>query len=154
MHGVTPSARSALDLGKLIAQPPDAAGVDFEMSATVDARPIWMRSRRSSPCDHRRTGSEVGRAGVITNEATHTRRSIFHQKLLPAIVIADPELSVGNAWLLPPARHGRACPTSSKPIVRRAIIRWPTHRGRRRAGGLRETCQSLCQRQDLVARAT
>ena len=41
------------------------------------------------------TGSEVGRAGVITNEATHTKKVIFHPKLLPAIVIADPELSVG-----------------------------------------------------------
>ena len=33
------------------------------------------------------TGSEVGRAGVITNEATHTKKVIFHPKLLPAIVI-------------------------------------------------------------------
>jgi alcohol dehydrogenase class IV len=41
------------------------------------------------------TGSEVGRAGVITNEETHTKKVIFHPKLLPAIVIADPELSVG-----------------------------------------------------------
>ncbi|WP_292153420.1 iron-containing alcohol dehydrogenase, partial [Mesorhizobium sp.] len=37
----------------------------------------------------------VGRAGVITNEETHTKKVIFHPKLLPAIVIADPELSVG-----------------------------------------------------------
>ncbi|TGR73163.1 iron-containing alcohol dehydrogenase, partial [Mesorhizobium sp. M2D.F.Ca.ET.223.01.1.1] len=35
------------------------------------------------------------RAGVITNEETHTKKVIFHPKLLPAIVIADPELSVG-----------------------------------------------------------
>ena len=41
------------------------------------------------------TGSEVGRAGVITNEATHTKKVIFHPKMLPAIVIADPELTVG-----------------------------------------------------------
>ena len=41
------------------------------------------------------TGSEVGRAGVITNEATHTKKVIFHPKMMPAIVIADPELTVG-----------------------------------------------------------
>ncbi len=44
------------------------------------------------------TGSEVGRAGVITNEETHTKKVIFHPKMLPAQVILDPELTVG----LPP----------------------------------------------------
>ncbi len=44
------------------------------------------------------TGSEVGRASVITDEATHTKKIIFHPKMLPAVVIADPELTVG----LPP----------------------------------------------------
>ncbi|WP_186399750.1 iron-containing alcohol dehydrogenase [Stappia sp. P2PMeth1] len=41
------------------------------------------------------TGSEVGRAGVITNEETHTKKVIFHPKMLPGIVICDPELTVG-----------------------------------------------------------
>ncbi|WP_137391746.1 iron-containing alcohol dehydrogenase [Rhodoligotrophos defluvii] len=41
------------------------------------------------------TGSEVGRASVITNEETHEKKIIFHPKLLPAIVIADPELTIG-----------------------------------------------------------
>lgn len=44
------------------------------------------------------TGSEVGRASVILDEATHTKKIIFHPKMMPAIVIADPELTVG----LPP----------------------------------------------------
>lgn len=44
------------------------------------------------------TGSEVGRAGVITNEETHTKKVIFHPKMLPVEVICDPELTVG----LPP----------------------------------------------------
>ncbi len=44
------------------------------------------------------TGSEVGRASVIVNEATHTKKIIFHPKMLPAIVISDPALTVG----LPP----------------------------------------------------
>ena len=41
------------------------------------------------------TGSEVGRASVIVNEAEHKKTIIFHPKMLPAIVILDPELSVG-----------------------------------------------------------
>jgi len=41
------------------------------------------------------TGSEVGRAGVITNAATHTKKVIFHPKMMPAVVICDPELTVG-----------------------------------------------------------
>jgi alcohol dehydrogenase class IV len=41
------------------------------------------------------TGSEVGRAAVITDEATRTKKIIFHPRMLPAIVIADPELLVG-----------------------------------------------------------
>jgi len=41
------------------------------------------------------TGSEVGRASVITNLSDHTKRIIFHPKMLPAIVIEDPELTVG-----------------------------------------------------------
>jgi alcohol dehydrogenase class IV len=44
------------------------------------------------------TGSEVGRASVITDEATHVKKIIFHPKMLPEIVISDPELTVG----LPP----------------------------------------------------
>lgn len=44
------------------------------------------------------TGSEVGRASVILNEASHTKMVIFHPKMLPSIVISDPELTVG----LPP----------------------------------------------------
>ncbi len=39
------------------------------------------------------TGSEVGRASVITDDTTHTKRIIFHPRMLPAIVIADPELT-------------------------------------------------------------
>ena len=41
------------------------------------------------------TGSEVGRAGVITNSATHTKKVIFHPRMLPEIVISDPALTVG-----------------------------------------------------------
>ncbi|MCW3055212.1 MAG: alcohol dehydrogenase [Chthonomonadales bacterium] len=41
------------------------------------------------------TGSEVGRGTVITNEETHTKKIIFHPKMLPAIAILDPVLTVG-----------------------------------------------------------
>jgi len=41
------------------------------------------------------TGSEVGRAGVITNSRTAEKKIIFHPKMLPAVVICDPELTVG-----------------------------------------------------------
>jgi len=40
------------------------------------------------------TGSEVGRAGVILNEATHQKKIIFHPLMMPRIVIADAELTV------------------------------------------------------------
>ena len=44
------------------------------------------------------TGSEVGRAGLIVNEAEQRKVIIFHPKMLPSSVILDPELTVG----LPP----------------------------------------------------
>ncbi|MDH5558490.1 MAG: iron-containing alcohol dehydrogenase, partial [Alphaproteobacteria bacterium] len=44
------------------------------------------------------TGSEVGRASVITNEQTHEKKIIFHPTMLPGVVISDPNLTVG----LPP----------------------------------------------------
>jgi alcohol dehydrogenase class IV len=44
------------------------------------------------------TGSEVGRAGVITREDTHEKKIIFHPLMMPRLAIEDPELAVG----LPP----------------------------------------------------
>lgn len=44
------------------------------------------------------TGSEVGRASVILDENLHSKKIIFHPKMLPGIVISDPGLTVG----LPP----------------------------------------------------
>lgn len=41
------------------------------------------------------TGSEVGRASVITNSESHEKKIIFHPKMLPSVVICDPELTVG-----------------------------------------------------------
>ncbi|HMM63732.1 MAG TPA: iron-containing alcohol dehydrogenase [Mesorhizobium sp.] len=89
---------SALDLGKLIAfQAGQTRPVwDFE-----DIGDWWTRADASKIAPiiavptTAGTGSEVGRAGVITHEASHTKKVIFHPKMLPAIVIADPELTTG-----------------------------------------------------------
>ncbi|MBX3578892.1 MAG: iron-containing alcohol dehydrogenase [Rhizobiaceae bacterium] len=89
---------SALDLGKLIAfQAHQTRPVwDFE-----DVGDWWTRADSSKIAPivavptTAGTGSEVGRAGVLTHEASHTKKVIFHPKMLPVIVIADPELTVG-----------------------------------------------------------
>ena len=44
------------------------------------------------------TGSETGRAGVFTKEDTQEKKIIFHPKMLPSIVILDPNLTIA----LPP----------------------------------------------------
>ena len=44
------------------------------------------------------TGSEVGRAGVVTHPITHEKKIIFHPAILPKVALLDPELTVG----LPP----------------------------------------------------
>jgi len=41
------------------------------------------------------TGSEVGRASIITNTELREKKIIFHPKMLPSVVICDPELTVG-----------------------------------------------------------
>lgn len=89
---------SALDLGKLIAfQAGQTRPVwDFE-----DVGDWWTRADAKAIAPivavptTAGTGSEVGRAGVVTHEATHTKKVIFHPNMLPAIVIADPELTAG-----------------------------------------------------------
>lgn len=40
------------------------------------------------------TGSETGRAAVLTNEETKQKKIIFHPKMLPSTVILDPELTI------------------------------------------------------------
>ena len=46
------------------------------------------------------TGSEVGRASVISEDDTHVKRIVFSPKILAKAVFADPELTLG----LPPRR--------------------------------------------------
>ncbi|MDE8347325.1 MAG: iron-containing alcohol dehydrogenase [Acidocella sp.] len=89
---------SGLDLGKLIAfQARQTRPVwDFE-----DIGDWWTRADASAIAPiiavptTAGTGSEVGRAGVLTNSVTHEKKIIFHPKILPVTVIADAELTVG-----------------------------------------------------------
>ena len=89
---------SGLDLGKMVA---------FMSGQT---RPVWDYEdigdwwTRADPAGiapivavptTAGTGSEVGRASVITNSETHVKKIIFHPKVLPSVVIADPELTMG-----------------------------------------------------------
>ena len=91
---------SALDLGKMIAlmahQKPGLTVWEME-----DIGDWWTRAdaskiiRTIAVPTTAGTGSEVGAAGVLTNSATHKKKIIWHPKLMPAVVICDPALTVG-----------------------------------------------------------
>jgi alcohol dehydrogenase class IV len=89
---------SALDAGKVIAF---MAGQTRPMWDFEDIGDWWTRADPNGILPviavptTAGTGSEVGRAGVITNEETATKKVIFHPKMMPVIVICDPELTVG-----------------------------------------------------------
>ncbi|MFG6081010.1 iron-containing alcohol dehydrogenase [Paracoccus litorisediminis] len=89
---------SALDLGKMIAL---MAGQTVSVWDLEDIGDWWTRADASviAPIiavpTTAGTGSEVGRAGVLTNSETHKKKIIFHPKLMPAVTICDPELTVG-----------------------------------------------------------
>ena len=93
---------SGLDLGKLIALMVDQTvsvwdledlGAQWQRADAAVIKPIVAVPTTAG------TGSEVGRAGVLTNPATGEKKIIFHPGMLPAIAICDPELTIG----LPPA---------------------------------------------------
>jgi hypothetical protein len=91
---------SALDLGKMIAlmahQRADLSVWDLEdiddWYTRADASKIAPIIAVPTTAG---TGSEVGRAGVLTNSATHKKKIIFHPKLMPAVTLCDPALTVG-----------------------------------------------------------
>jgi alcohol dehydrogenase class IV len=89
---------SGLDTGKVIAF---MAGQSRPLWDFEDIGDWWTRADadRIAPVvavpTTAGTGSEVGRAGVITQEATHTKKVIFHSKMMPRVVICDPELTAG-----------------------------------------------------------
>ena len=89
---------SGLDLGKLIAF---MIGQTRPIWDFEDIDDWWTRAETSSIMPiiavptTAGTGSEVGRASVITNSQTYEKKIIFHPKILPSIVICDPELTIG-----------------------------------------------------------
>jgi alcohol dehydrogenase class IV len=93
---------SAIDVAKCIAF---MAGQDRPIWDFEDVADWWTRADPDGIAPivavptTAGTGSEVGRAAVLTNEATHEKKIIFHPLMLPKVVIEDPELTVG----LPPA---------------------------------------------------
>ncbi|MBD3803763.1 MAG: iron-containing alcohol dehydrogenase [Thioclava sp.] len=89
---------SALDLGKMIALMVDQSVSVWDLEDIGDwwtrANPDTIAPIIAVPTTAG-TGSEVGRAGVLTNSETHKKKIIFHPKLLPVVTICDPELTVG-----------------------------------------------------------
>lgn len=89
---------SGLDLGKLVAF---LAGQTRPLWDFEDIGDWWTRADTDAIAPivavptTAGTGSEVGRASVITNSMTQEKKIIFHPKFLPTIVICDPELTVG-----------------------------------------------------------
>jgi alcohol dehydrogenase len=89
---------SALDAGKLVAfMAAQSRPIwDFE-----DVGDWWTRANSDGIAPivavptTAGTGSEVGRAGVVTDEATRTKKIIFHPQMMPKVTICDPELTVG-----------------------------------------------------------
>jgi len=92
---------SAMDAGKTIAL---MAGQKLPLWDFEDVGDNWQRAdpRGIAPIvavpTTSGTGSEVGRASVVIDEATHTKKILFHPKMQPGLVICDPGLVVG----LPP----------------------------------------------------
>lgn len=89
---------SGLDLGKMVAF---MAGQTRPVWDFEDIGDWWTRADASAIYPNicvpttAGTGSEVGRAGVLTNSETHEKKIIFHPKILPSGVICDAELTVG-----------------------------------------------------------
>jgi alcohol dehydrogenase len=92
---------SALDTGKMVALMHGQAISIFDLEDIGD---WWTRADASKVAPNicipttAGTGSEVGRAGVITNTVTHEKKIIFHPDVMPKFAILDPELTTG----LPP----------------------------------------------------
>ncbi|MEH6527226.1 MAG: iron-containing alcohol dehydrogenase [Sneathiella sp.] len=66
-----------------------AGGDDWEDIDPSEVPPIIAVPTTSG------TGSEVGRASIITDEDHHIKRIVFNPKMMPVAVIADPALTIG-----------------------------------------------------------
>ena len=89
---------SGLDIGKMVAL---MHGQNISVFDLEDVDDWWTRADASkiSPViavpTTAGTGSEVGRAGVVTHPDTHEKKIIFHPAIMPVVAILDPELTVG-----------------------------------------------------------
>jgi alcohol dehydrogenase len=89
---------SGLDIGKMVAL---MHGQSISVFDLEDVDDWWTRADASkvSPIiavpTTAGTGSEVGRAGVVTHPVTHEKKIIFHPNIMPKVAILDPELSLG-----------------------------------------------------------
>lgn len=87
---------SALDAGKTIAF---MSGQSLSVWDFEDVGDNWSRADENGIAKTiaipttAGTGSEVGRATVITDSKNHAKKIIFHPKILPSIVILDPILT-------------------------------------------------------------
>ncbi len=94
---------SALDIGKCIAF---MAGQTRPVWDFEDVGDWWTRADAAAIAPNvaipttAGTGSEVGRAVVITNSATHEKKIIFHPLMLPTVAILDPVLAAGLPRML------------------------------------------------------
>ncbi len=92
---------SALDCGKAIAF---MAGQSRPIWDFEDVGDYWKRADEAGILPvvavptTAGTGSEVGRAAVITDPANHAKKIIFHPLMLPKTAILDPRVTIG----LPP----------------------------------------------------
>ena len=93
---------SSLDVGKAIAF---MSGQTRSIWDFEDIGDFWTRANANAIAPiiaiptTAGTGSETGRAVAITNDNTNEKKIIFHPKMMPSIVILDPDLTIN----LPPA---------------------------------------------------
>lgn len=89
---------SSLDAAKTIALVA-AQSEDFDLWTMEEGRKDWMSASAPLPTvaipTTAGTGSEVSRSTVVLNEETGRKVIITHPGMLPGIVIADPELTIG-----------------------------------------------------------
>ncbi|MAO56615.1 MAG: alcohol dehydrogenase [Rhodospirillaceae bacterium] len=89
---------SALDAGKAIAF---QAGQTRPLWDFEDVGDNWARADADAIAPNicvattAGTGSDVGRAAVITDAERHVKKVIFHPKMMPTVTIADPALTLG-----------------------------------------------------------
>jgi alcohol dehydrogenase class IV len=89
---------SGIDAGKAIAF---MAGQDRPIWDFEDVGDNWLRAKLDTIAPviavptTSGTGSEVGRASVISNEESKEKKIIFHPTMLPEIALCDPELTRG-----------------------------------------------------------